>query len=204
MTAPRVTTWSRDSSVTLTWFQEWAGGVLLGNPLLPTGERRGGKRTRDAQLATLLLLRPRDWGNRSSIEVLVNKKKLNKRLSTRPSSGGGSGAVTISWWAVSSISGSPTSGPLAGLTGPGWAGRPACSPTLPGGRLLRLHGSEGSHRRASMATSRLRGYSRSGSSRFPLMHDVFDRLSLLLCCRELLGKILESIAEEAGLQHGSI
>ncbi len=82
-------------------------------------------------------------------------------------------------------SGSPTSGPLAlalaaRFDGPGWAGRPACSLTLPGGRLLRLHGSEGSHRRASMATSR------SGSSRFPLMHDVFDRLSLLLCCRERL------------------
>ncbi len=80
VTAPRVMTWSRDSSVTLTWFHEWAGGVLLGNPLLPTGERRGGKRTRDAQLATLLLLRPRDWGNRSSIEVLVNKNKTKQKI----------------------------------------------------------------------------------------------------------------------------
>ncbi len=51
----------RDLSVTaLTWFQEWAGGVLLGNPLLPAGERGGGKRTSEAQLTTLLLLRPRD------------------------------------------------------------------------------------------------------------------------------------------------
>ncbi len=65
VTARRVTTWSRDWSATaLTWFHEWAGGVLLGNHLLP-GERGGGKRSRDAQLATLPLSGPRDWGNRS-------------------------------------------------------------------------------------------------------------------------------------------
>ncbi len=54
----------------LTWFHEWARGVLLGNALRPAGERGGGKLSRDAQLVTLLLLRPRDYGNRSFIEDL--------------------------------------------------------------------------------------------------------------------------------------
>ncbi len=27
----------------VTWFHEWPGGVLLGNPLLPAGKREGGK-----------------------------------------------------------------------------------------------------------------------------------------------------------------
>ncbi len=81
VTARRVMTWSGDSSVTaLTWLHEWAGGVLLGNPLMPAGERGGGKWSRDAQLATLLFLRPKDWGNRSFIEVLGGgtKTKWNK------------------------------------------------------------------------------------------------------------------------------
>ncbi|RXN18989.1 Meckel syndrome type 1-like protein [Labeo rohita] len=34
--------------------------------------------------------------------------------------------------------------------------------------------------------------------------DVFDRLSLLLYCRELLGEVLDSVAEEAGLGDGSV
>ncbi len=48
-----------------------------------------------------------------------------------------------------------------------------------------------------MATSRLRGCSRVGSSRFSPAH-VSDRLSLPLCCQELLGKALDSVVEEAG------
>ncbi len=109
------------SATALTWFHEWAGGVLLGNHPLP-GERGGGKWSHDARFTTLLLLRPRDWGNHSFIDVLGTagcwasggtKTKWNKRFYTRPSSGGGSGVVTISRWAVSSISGSPVSGPLA-------------------------------------------------------------------------------------------
>ncbi len=137
------------------------------------------------------------------------EQKQNKRFSTRPSSGGGSGAVTISR-AVSSIAGSPVSGPLSlalaarfggGLDGLGVLSATG-STTLPGGRLLR--GSRGGRRGAPTVTSRLRGCSRSGSSRFPPPHDVLDRLCLLLCCRELLGKALDSVAEEAGLWHGSI
>ncbi len=43
----------------------------LGHPQLPAGERGGGKRSRDAQLATVPLLGPSDWGNSSFfIEVL--------------------------------------------------------------------------------------------------------------------------------------
>ncbi len=58
------------------------------------------------------------------------------------------------------------------------------STTLPGGRLLRGSGSRGGRGRrwAPTATSRLRGCSRGGSSRFPLAHDVLNHLSLLLCC----------------------
>ncbi len=42
------------------------------------------------------------------------------------------------------------------------------------------------------------GCRRVGSSRFPLVHDVSDRLSLPLCYQELLGKALDGIAEDAG------
>ncbi len=73
------------------------------------------------------------------------------------------------------------------------------STTLSGGRLLQLRGSIGVRRGSPMATNSLRGCNQSGSSRFYLAHDVLDRLSLLLCCRELLGKALDSVAEEASL-----
>ncbi len=83
VTARRVTTWSGDLSATfLTRFHKWAGGVLLGNHPLP-GER-GGKWSCDARYTTLLLLRPKDWGNCSFIDVLgtagywaSGKKKKN-------------------------------------------------------------------------------------------------------------------------------
>ncbi len=77
--------------------------------------------------------------------------------------------------------------------GPERAGHPASDRlmTLPGGR-------------APTATSWLRGCHRIGSSRFSPVHDVFDRINLLLSCRKLLGKAFDSFAEEAGLRHGSI
>ncbi len=96
VTAWRVTTWSGGSSATaLTWFREWAGGVLLGKPLLPAGERGGGKRSRDARFSTVLLLRPRDWRNQSFSDVLSttgcqasSRTKQNEtRFSTGPPSG---------------------------------------------------------------------------------------------------------------------
>ncbi len=59
-------------------------------------------------------------------------------------------------------------------------------------------------RGAPMTTSRLRGCSRNGSSRFLLEHEVFDRLSLLLCCRKLQGIALDNVAEEASLRQRSI
>ncbi len=137
-------------------------GALGQPPPLP-GERGGGKWSRDARYTTLLLLRPRDWGNCSFIEVLGTagcwasggtKTKRNKGFSTRPSSGGGSGAVTISRQAVPSISGSPVSGPLAlalaagsggGLDGLGVLSVTG-STTPHGGRLLPRRGSGGGHR----------------------------------------------------------
>ncbi len=139
------------------------------------------------------------------------KTKRNKGFSTRPSSGGGSGAVTISRRAVLSISGSPVSGPLA-LALAAWSGggldglgvlSVTGSTTPHGGRLLpRPQG--GGHRGAPTATSRLRGCSRSGSSSgFPPAHDVLDRLSLLLCCRKLLGTALDSVAEKAVCDTGA-
>ncbi len=73
------------------------------------------------------------------------------------------------------------------------------STMLPSGRLLLQRGSEGGLRGFPTAMSRLRGCSRSGSSWLSPVHDVFDCLSLLLCFRKLLGKALDSIAEEAGL-----
>ncbi len=151
----------------------------LGQPPL-SGERGGRKWSHDARYTTLLL-RPRDWGNCSFIEVLGTagcwasggtKTKRNKGFSTRPSSGGGSGAVTISRRAVPSTSGSPVSGPLAlalaagsggGLDGLGVLSVTG-STTPHGGRLLPRRGSGGGHRGAPTATSRLRGCSRSGSS----------------------------------------
>ncbi len=109
---------------------------------------------------------------------------------------------------VSSIIRSPVSGPLApalttrfggGLDGLGIL-HATGSTMLPGGRLLRQRGSGGSRRGMPTATSRLRGCSHVGISRFPPEHDVSDRLSLPLCCRELLRKALDSVAEEASLR----
>ncbi len=76
---------------------------------------------------------------------------------------------------------------------------PALSHPLPVG--LRFPQARQEHRRPWLKWT---GCSRSGSNRFPTAHDVFDHLSLLLCCWKLLGKALDSIAEEAGLWHGSI
>ncbi len=127
----------------------------LGQPTAARWRKRGGgMQTCDAQLATLLLLRPRDLGNRAFIDILGTagfwasgrtKTERNKIFSTRPSSGGRSGAVTISRRAVSSISGSPVSGPLALALGLDGLGVPSAtgSTMLPGGRLLRLRGSGG-------------------------------------------------------------
>ncbi|XDV23970.1 hypothetical protein PO909_028294, partial [Leuciscus waleckii] len=50
---------------------------------------------------------------------------------------------------------------------------------------------------------RLRGRRRwGGSSSWPPRQDVSDGLSLLLYSRELLGEVLDRVAEEAGLGHG--
>ncbi len=91
-----------------------------------------------------------------------------------------------------------------GLTG-AWTGWASCLRPAPRRCLVEgCCGCGGGRRGAPTATSRLRGCSRGGSSRFPPAHDVLNRLSLLLCCQELLGKALDRVAEEAGLRHGSI
>ncbi len=127
------------------------------------------------------------------------KTKRNKGFSTRPSSGGGSGAVTISRRAVPSISGSPVSGPLALALAAGFGGgldglgvlSVTGSTTLHGGRLLPRRGSGGRPQGAPTATSRLRGCSRSGSSSgFPLAHDVLDRRKGRSVTREHSGTVL--------------
>ncbi len=76
--------------------------------------------------------------------------------------GGGSGAVTISRWAVASISGLPISGPLASVLTTGFGGGldgldvlPATGSTmLPGERLLRLRGSRGGEGSARSVAAR--------------------------------------------------
>ncbi len=65
-------------------------------------------------------------------------RKRNKRFSTRPSSGGGSGAFTISRRADISIPGSSVSGPLASTLA-AWFGRGL------DGRGGRLHGAALTH-----------------------------------------------------------
>ncbi len=142
-----------------------------------------------------------------------NKNKMKQNILHPALLRGGSGVVTISRWAVSSISGSPVSGPLAPALTARFGGGldrlgvlPATgSTTLPGGRWLRRSGGGGGGgcRGVPTATSRLRGCSRGGSSRFPPAHDVLDSLSLLLCCRELLGKALDRVAEEAVCDTGA-
>ncbi len=140
----------------------------MGNPLLPTGVRGGGKRTRYAQLATLLL------GTKTSKQTKQNK--------TKDSPPGPPGAV------VRSPSPDEQSPPYLGRLSQG-----LLHLRLPPG-LVGAWTAVWERGRPPTATSRLRGCSRDGSSRFPPAHDVFDRLSLLLCCRELLGKALDSVA----------
>ncbi len=167
---------SGDSSATaLTWFHEWAVWVLLGNPLLPAGERGGGKWFR-----VVLLLRPRDWETAPFLMFWVS-------LAARPTAGGTKqnnnnkilhlalpqvreGWLAISRRAVSSFSRSPVSGPFAPAHTARFGGGlerlgdlpVAGSMTLPVGWLLWQRGSGGSCREAPMATSRLRGCSRVG------------------------------------------
>ncbi len=165
---------------TLTWLHSWAGGVGEG---IASSDR-----TLGASDGT--------------------EQRGNKRFSTRPSSGRRSGVVTISWRAGSRGSGSPVSGTPPALAlhrlGRGEGGMrrfPAASSTLrPLWRLLLLWPSwsgGGGSRRAPSATSRWRGCSRrwGGDSSRPPGQDVTKRLRLLLCCGELVGKVLHRFAE---------
>ncbi len=106
---------------TLTWLHGWAGGAGEGiassdRTLLPTGEERGGWECGDgvSRTAILALLGPGEKGN-CSYEVLGTTDPgasggTEQKFSTRPSSGGRSGAIAISWRAGSRGSGSPSQG----------------------------------------------------------------------------------------------
>ncbi len=67
------------------------------------------------------------------------------------------------------------------LTG-AWTGWASCLRPAP--RRCLVKGCCGAH-----GDEQAEGCSRGGSSRFPPAHDVSECLSLLLCCRELLGKL---------------
>ncbi len=197
---------------TLTWLHGWAGGAGEGiassdRTLLPTGERRGGRRCRDCVPCTTVLapLGTGDIGNCSESLGTTGQRasggttqKGKKGFSTQTSTGGRSG-LTISWRAGPSVSGSPVPRtPLAlALHGPG-RGRdglrhfPAASSTLrPEWRLLLgpRWSKGGGSRRAPSATSGRRGCNRrrgddsSGppgqnvSARFCAMENCWAKLS---------------------------
>ncbi len=187
----------------------------LGQPPTAWRERRR-EVIRDARYTTLLLLRPKrlrkllfywSFGYRW-LSGPAAEQKLNETKDSPPGPPPGEGVVR----SPSPDEQFPPSlgrPSLATRFGGGLDGLGVLSvtgSTTPhGGRLLPRRGSGGGHRGAPTATSRLRGCSRSGSSSgFPPAHDVLDRLSLLLCCRKLLGTALDSVAEKAGLWHGSI
>ncbi len=129
--------------------------------------------------------------------------KRNKRFSSRPSSGGGSGVFTISQRATPSISGSPVSGLFCSSAY--WqvwreseqAGWPV---------YALLHGAAWLEAAADAAMSRLGrcGRRKGGRSSCPPGQDMTNRLRLLLCSRELLAKALDRIAKKAGLGHRGI
>ncbi len=146
--------------------------------------------------------------------------KRNRRFSSRPSTGGRSGAVlAVSWErANSNISGLPASGPLRRLPGRlgAWLGRGGRRSPARGSALLRearrtglcvdsAWGGSGGRRRAPTATGRLRpGPGGSGGWCITPGQDVLDRLGLLLYRRELLGKALDGVAEQPCLGDGGV
>ncbi len=117
--------------------------------------------------------RPMDLRTRKKRKLLFlwesggTETKWNRRFSSRPSTGGRSGAVlAVSWErANSNISGLPASGPLRRLPGRlgAWQGRGGpCSPVRgsmrrPMCRFSLGRSSSGGRRRAPTATGRLRG-----------------------------------------------
>ncbi len=222
VTARRVTTWSGDwSATTLTWFHEWAGGVLLGNHLLP-GERGRGKWTRDARFTTLLLLRPRDWGNCSFIDVLGTagcwasggtETKRNKRFSTRPSLRGREWRShhlplsSLLHLRVARLRASCTCAYRQVWRGPGraWA-----SCLRPAPRRCLVEGCCGCAGAGAAAEGRPRRRAGWGTAAGVEAAGFLRRMMCLIasvcfCAAEkLLGKALDRVAEEAGLRHGSI
>ncbi len=162
--------------------------MLSNRPLLPAGEREdecGPK-----------LIRP--WLSKPSwdpeTETTASCRDLWKNwLSTRPSSGGGRDALTLSRSSSLSL----------------WVARPEASCFLPTpsstAPLLEaaadavrergwMQGAALSDEQAGRCNRRT-----GGGSSCPPRQEVFNRLSLLLCSRELLGQVTGCVAEEASL-----
>ncbi len=192
------------SATALTRFHKWAGGVLLGNPPCLAERRRevipwctvhhsSSWDPETEETAPLLKF----WVPLAAGPA-AEKKKTKQRI-LHPALLRGREwcghhlptSSSLHLW-VARLRASCTCACRRVWRGPGRAGRSVCDrlTTPHGGRLLPRRGSGGGHRGAPTATSRLRGCSRSGSSRgFHPAHDVLDRLSLLLCCRKLLAQL---------------
>ncbi len=144
--------------------------------------------------ATLrVLLGPRD--------PLYCQDFWKQRFSTQPSSGGGRGAFTISRRAVPSLFGLPVLGPLA---------LPLTARFDRGPAYAQLHGAAWLEAAADAVRERGRTQGDTLGALWPAdgwrqhLPAGRDGLSLLLCSRELLGKVLNCVAEEAGLGHGGL
>ncbi len=144
---------------------------------------------------------------------LNQRRNRNGRFSSRPSTRRRSGAVlAVSWErANSNISGLPASGLLRRLPGRlgAWLGRggrrsPARGSTCrPRYRFGLGRSSSGGRRRAPTATGRLRpGPGDSGGWCITPGHGCW--IASVCCCRELLGKALDGVAEQPCLGDGGV
>ncbi len=134
------------------------------------------------------------------------------RLSTRPSSGGGRDALTLSRSSSLSL-GHPSRGLLLLCLPPvdggqdGRGGLPTPSSTAP-----LLEAAADAVREQGWMQGAALGYEQAGrcnrrtggGSSCPPRQEVLDRLSLLLCSRELLGQVTGCVAEEASLGYRNL
>ncbi len=160
----------------------------------------------DSSMTLQALLGPRDRDNR-----FRSRFKKKNRLSTRPSSGGGRDALTLC--RSSSLSLWVTRGLLLLCLPPvdggqdGRGGLPTPSSTAP---LLEAAADavreQGWMQGAALGDEQAGRCNRrtGGGSSCPPRQEVLDRLSLLLCSRELLGQVTGCVAEEASLGYRNL
>ncbi len=134
----------------------------------------------DSSMTLHALLEHRDRDNRFLSRK--KKKKKKKRLSSRPSSGGGRDALTLSRSSSLSLWAGAAFGGCCGCRCGGWMQGAALGDEQ-AGRCNRRTG---------------------GGSSCPPRQEVLDRLSLLLCSRELLGHVTGCVAEEASLGYRNL